>query len=98
MSRNGSTQKICCADARCFYCTNLLAARHEHDHFPIPKRNGGVDVVCACINCHELKDRRPLSQWSNSEFIEAVEGATTLGRIIMAKFYALISDERAKRA
>lgn len=44
----------------CFYCGDPLSVRHEHDHFPVPKRAGGTTVVPACINCHDLKDRTPL--------------------------------------
>lgn len=42
---------------QCFYCDCLLSVRHEHDHFPVPKRAGGVEIVPICLNCHDLKDR-----------------------------------------
>ena len=40
----------------CHYC-DMPAARCEYDHFPVPQRHGGTEIVPACINCHELKDR-----------------------------------------
>jgi hypothetical protein len=35
----------------------------EDDHFPIPKRAGGTEVVPACITCHDMKDRFPQEDW-----------------------------------
>jgi hypothetical protein len=52
-----------CLDCEtCFYCGRLVSPRHEHDHFPIPRRAGGIATVPACINCHDLKDRFPNRQ------------------------------------
>lgn len=48
----------------CHYCDAPLVRRHEHDHFPIPKAAGGTEMVPACMNCHEMKDRMPLEQWN----------------------------------
>ena len=31
-----------CLDCEtCFYCNRFVSPRHEHDHFPIPRRAGG---------------------------------------------------------
>lgn len=60
-----------CADA-CHYCECLLAGQHEHDHFPIPKACGGTATVCACINCHSLKDRQTLIEWPRGLALRAV--------------------------
>lgn len=54
-----------CLDCEtCFYCGRLVSPRHEHDHFPIPRLAGGIATVPACINCHDLKDRFPIGNWS----------------------------------
>ena len=53
-----------CLDcANCFYCDRFLSPRHEPDHFPIPRRAGGIATVPVCIDCHDLKDRFPLFSW-----------------------------------
>lgn len=85
-----------CRTDRCFYCDGLLSRRHEHDHFPVPKRHGGTNVVCACINCHDLKDRQPLAHWSPSAFPELLGALwvklTPAQRIYLAKVHALALD------
>lgn len=45
------------------YCNRFLSPRHEHDHFPLPRRAGGIATVPACIDCHDLKDRYPNFAW-----------------------------------
>ena len=53
-----------CLDCEtCFYCSRFVSPRHEHDHFPIPRRAGGSSTVPVCIDCHDLKDRYPLFSW-----------------------------------
>ncbi|GAA1395218.1 HNH endonuclease [Catellatospora coxensis] len=52
-----------CECSTCHYCGLYVAPRHEHDHFPVPKARGGTEIVPACMNCHELKDRAPFHQW-----------------------------------
>lgn len=47
----------------CIYCDTLLPRRYERDHFPIADCLGGTEIVKACLACHELKDRSPLSGW-----------------------------------
>lgn len=46
----------------CFYCDATLQVGKikqdiERDHFPIPARLGGKDMVDSCIMCHNMKDR-----------------------------------------
>jgi len=53
----------CVGCETCFYCERLLSPRHEHDHFPIPQRAGGIETVPACVDCHDLKDRFTLDSW-----------------------------------
>lgn len=75
----------------CFYCRAPLSTRHEHDHFPIPFRHGGDQVVACCLNCHDLKDRLPLHAWPIDELYRAIEELPPLGRLLLVK---LISAER----
>ena len=82
--------------ATCVYCEEVLAPRHEHDHAPLPKRNGGTQVFCACMNCHERKDRTPLDNWPASVAVGALSGLwsklNTDERILLMKLAALCSD------
>lgn len=72
----------CLSCTRCFYCSQSLSSRHEHDHFPIPASKGGTETVPTCINCHDLKDRIRLRDW-NAELafmgmVELCAGLTSL--------------------
>jgi hypothetical protein len=56
---SNATPKI----ADCFYCFEQQSTGScERDHFPLPKRYGGTEVVWACKPCHTLKDRYRLNQ------------------------------------
>lgn len=79
----------------CFYCRMPLGGFHEHDHAPIPQRNGGTDVVPTCVNCHNLKDRVPARNWPVELQIQALEECGPLGRIYLAKAFAIDSDRQA---
>lgn len=68
-----------CDCSTCHYCGLYVATRHEHDHFPVPKARGGTEVVPACLNCHELKDRTPFYQWHPDL---AAQGVTELLSIL----------------
>lgn len=52
-----------CGCETCYYCDQWVSGRHEHDHFPVPKVCGGIEMVAACLSCHDLKDRLPLDRW-----------------------------------
>jgi hypothetical protein len=48
----------------CFYCgLDTVCRVTEEDHFPIPDRCGGTNVVTACVACHDLKDRSRMTEW-----------------------------------
>lgn len=74
------SRKHKCVCERCFYCDKLLD-RHEHDHYPVPKRAGGSRVVGACLLCHDLKDRFLLADWDITAAVgawqEILEGVPT---------------------
>lgn len=59
-----------CAD-ECFYCESPTK-RHEHDHAPVPRRVGGVDIVTACPTCHHFKDRVTFERWPLKMQIDAI--------------------------
>ena len=62
-----------CLDCEsCFYCNRFVTPRHEHDHFPIPRRAGGVSTVPVCIDCHDLKGGSPLAGRRRSQFSQAL--------------------------
>ena len=64
-----------CLDCEtCFYCGRFLSPRHEHDHFPIPRRAGGTATVPACIDCHDLKDRFPVFAWPVHSLVPVFNG------------------------
>jgi len=50
----------------CFYCDAIfcISSSAVGDHFPVPKRHGGVDTVPCCRECHSLKDRMLLGDWN----------------------------------
>lgn len=89
----------CTSCHACFYCSAILSPRHEHDHFPIPVRAGGEATVPTCLNCHDLKDRVPLADWSSELVEQAVAEAGPMGKILLAKCAAVIANiEADKRA
>lgn len=69
----------------CVYCGSGLSSRHEHDHFPIPKRHGGEEVYPVCLNCHDLKDRIRLDDWGFVDAWQAISDAPPVVKI----FYAI---------
>ena len=86
----------CQGGTYCIYCDMLLSTRHEHDHFPTPKRHGGEGVFCVCINCHDLKDRVPMDHWHPNEAYKAISDLwpkmTPMQRILMAKMFNVVGD------
>lgn len=82
--------------AECFYCRMPLGGFHEHDHAPIPQRHGGIDTVPSCVNCHNLKDRLPLNNWPAELMHRAFAECGPLGRIFLAKAFAIDQDRTAR--
>lgn len=79
---------------RCFYCQNQVSPRLlEWDHFPVPQALEGTQVVPACRNCHDLKDRMNLEGWDASAAFGGLMGlwtkATTDERLVLAKLFAI---------
>ncbi len=79
----------------CFYCDRPILMRLERDHMPIPKRNGGTHTVPTCVPCHDLKDRFPLDQWPLELMMQAFKECGPMGRIYLAKAFAIESDRQA---
>lgn len=60
---------------RCFYCNvPTYPGGREMDHFPVPVRAGGTNVVPACKTCHTLKDRKTVGDW-DSEIVREFTAA-----------------------
>ena len=57
----------------CTYCRMPLPRSSEQDHFPIPDRLGGLDVVPTCVGCHDLKDRGGWLLVDDARFEAAVD-------------------------
>lgn len=82
----------------CFYCDGPLGSHHEHDHAPIPRRNGGTTTFCVCVGCHDLKDRTMLADLNGlathamSMFWKA---QAPMERIVFMKMVSLVSDALA---
>lgn len=83
----------CVENPTCVYCDMPVSTRHEHDHFPIPKRAGGVEVYPVCVNCHDLKDRVPLDRLDPALVFTAMMQMPPLGRIILAKVVSMAIDQ-----
>ena len=87
---------------RCFYCdTPISPGEFQRDHFPVPKRHGGMATVIACKNCHSLKDRIPFDRWPSVEaVVESFAGLERtdwaamppLTRLAVAKMISMILD------
>lgn len=76
----------------CFYCGMPLLSYFERDHAPIPERHGGSHTVPTCENCHALKDRIPARNWPLALQMKALEECGPLGRIFLAKAFAVDRD------
>ena len=86
--------------ANCFYCGRFLSPRHEHDHFPIPRRAGGEATVAVCIDCHDLKDRFPLDAWPASLLAPTLHGSGPQPalELLVAIGYSMPEQYRARFA
>lgn len=88
-------------EGTCLYCETALAARHEHDHVPTPRRAGGTETYCVCLGCHELKDRTPFYKWPDMESFKAFWGiwekASSTERIWLVKAYAIMQEDINKK-
>jgi hypothetical protein len=54
---------------------SLPATNVEYDHFPVPRRSGGTEVVAACITCHDMKDRLLQEDWPRDMLNRALDEA-----------------------
>lgn len=87
------------ARENCFYCDKpILSDLVERDHAPIAQRHGGTDTVPACVPCHDLKDRLPLSAWDVPLMVRALRECGPLGRIYLAKAFNIARDNEGRTA
>ena len=80
----------------CFYCDAALAKDMiQKDHFPIPDRLGGKNIVHSCVTCHDMKDRFNTSHWSVEWVGRIIKDFPSLGResrIFLAKTIDAMMD------
>lgn len=91
----------------CFYCDTTLSSGRskrkkgiQYDHFPIPQRYGGKDIVPSCISCHDMKDRFLIGDWGLPWITKILHDFPNLGResrIFLAKAMDLMSDIQNKK-
>lgn len=74
----GLCKKVSCGP--CHYCDRDRSS-HQHDHAPVPKRAGGLEVVVACLMCHDLKDRYSLESWPAALAVMAVTELVKSGSV-----------------
>ncbi len=89
----------------CFYCDATLQVGKikqdiERDHFPIPARLGGKDMVDSCIMCHNMKDRFKIENWSVEWVGKIMQDFPNLGResrIFLARAIDIMMDIQAEK-
>ena len=84
----------------CFYCdaTFVTSRSAQGDHMPIPQRHGGIATVPCCSECHSLKDRIGLADWSPAMLGKVCADFPKLSRetrLFLGKCMALFSDAAA---
>lgn len=86
----------------CFYCDAIftISSSAPGDHFPVPKRLGGTATVPCCRECHSLKDRIGLGDWSWPMIAKVLNDFPKLSRetrIFLAKTMCILQDASAQR-
>lgn len=84
----------------CFYCDAIYVTSKSSpgDHFPIPQRYGGTEVVPCCRECHSLKDRIGLGDWNMAMAAKVIADFPKLSRetrIFLAKAMCAVQDANA---
>lgn len=85
----------------CFYCDAIYAASASSigDHFPVSRRHGGIAAVPCCRECHSLKDRIKLDDWTGVMITKVINDFPKLSRetrIFLAKAMALFQDAQGE--
>jgi hypothetical protein len=81
----------------CFYCDTVFVTSPSAmgDHFPVPRRNSGIETVPCCVTCHNAKDNLRILDWSGNMIASVIADFPKLSahtRIFLAKTLAIISD------
>jgi hypothetical protein len=64
----------------CYYCDRLFYSKYGvGDHFPLPRRHGGISCVACCSDCHKLKDNVTLINWPPDLLWQAVNQIAAYG-------------------
>lgn len=68
----------------------------EQQHWPVPRRHGGVQTIPLCISCHDAADRLKLNEW---ELHNAADGFLSMwdqlsvdGRLLLMRVVAVFQD------
>ena len=66
----------------CFYCECVFVTSKTAmgDHFPVPRRYGGLETVPCCKTCHDAKDNFSLDNWSVSMLHDVIKDFPKLSR------------------
>jgi len=78
---------------QCFFC-DAITKLDDH-HFPIPKRDGGKEVVFCCGPCHDSLDRMCMDNWPVqwiSQIIQDFQLVPRQWRLFMAKVIQTLAD------
>lgn len=89
-----------CVHRVCVYCDSVYSTSRsaKGDHFPVPQRLGGVSTVDCCQQCHSLKDRIKLDDWTGPMFSKVFADFPKLSRetrIFLAKAITTFQDAKA---
>lgn len=82
----------------CYACGEVLGARSEKHHFPVPRRHHGTVTVKLCMNCHDWIDRTPLKKWPLDMWLEGFSQMNKCGKLAMLKIASLASDAAAEES
>jgi hypothetical protein len=84
------------ASTRCLYCAST--GPHQWDHFPVPKRHGGTEMVRACLHCHNLKDRTGWPMFADFVQTQTVDNGISVSEFEMGFLRGDLRGKRAGRA
>ncbi len=81
----------------CWYCGALISnTGGQGDHFPVPKRHVGLNVIPCCLVCHDMKDRFVFDNWPLSWWEPIIKDFPKLSRetkIMIAKVISVGMDQ-----
>lgn len=81
----------------CFYCDCVFSTSHSAwgDHFPVPRRNGGIETVPCCKTCHDAKDNISLENWTVQMMVDVINDFPKMSRstrLFLGRVASVVSD------